>query len=209
MKRKIAIAAVAAAVLIGGGTATAVALTDVGGRDRAAARSGVPDDGADRVDVGDAVAAALKAVPGTVTEAELDDEDGGRVWELDVYGADRKWHGVTVDAGDGAVLGTRVPDDNDDRGRHAPRSAAVSLDAAVAAALAARPGTVTSVDLEDDHRVRGGAASHWEVEIRGGDGTRHELDVDAATAKVTADRPDDDHDDHDDHGDDRDDRDDD
>ncbi|MEU3218826.1 PepSY domain-containing protein [Streptomyces sp. NPDC006971] len=207
MKRRIVVAAVAAAVLVGGGTATAVAFADDEGHDRDAARSSAPGAGTARVDVGDATAAAVEAVPGTVTEAELDDEDGTVVWELDVYGSDGRWHDVTVDAGRGTVLGTHAADDRDGRDAHAPRSAAVSLDAAVRAALGAAPGTVTSVDLDDDHDGRGGA-SHWEVEVRGENGTHHELNVDARTGKVTADRSDDGDaqgDDRDDHHDDRDD----
>ncbi|MEU9759656.1 PepSY domain-containing protein [Streptomyces sp. NPDC047985] len=186
MKRKTVVAAVAAAVLVGGGTATAVAFADEG-HDRDAARSSAPSGQPARVDIGGATAAAVKAVPGTVTEAELDDEDGGLVWELEVYGSDGTWHDVTVDAGNGKVLGTHAADGHD---AHAPRSAAVSLDAAVKAALGTAPGSVTSVDLDDDHDGRGGV-SHWEVEVRGEDGTHHELNVDARTAKVTADRSDD------------------
>ncbi|MER5496318.1 MULTISPECIES: PepSY domain-containing protein [unclassified Streptomyces] len=189
MKRKIVIAAVAAAVLVGGGAAGAVAFADDDGHDREV-RSSVASDGTARVSVQDAVAAALKAVPGTVTGAELDDEDGGLVWELDVYGSDKVWHDVTVDAGNGKVLGKHTDDEDDDRDRHAPRSAAVSLDSATGAALKAAPGTVTSVDLDDDRDDRG--AAHWEVEVRGEDGKEHELDVDARTGKVTADRSDDD-----------------
>ncbi|MFF3781432.1 PepSY domain-containing protein [Streptomyces sp. NPDC001933] len=197
MKRKIVIAAVTAAVLAGGGAATAVAFANDDSHDREV-RSSVANDGTARVDVKDAVAAAVEAVPGTVTEAELDDEDGGLVWELDVYGSDKVWHDVTVDAGNGKVLAKHTSDDDDDHGddrdRHAPRSAAVSLDSAVDAALKANPGTVTSVDL-DDHDGRSGKALHWEVDVRGKDGKRHELNVDANTGKVTADRSDDGHDD--------------
>lgn len=179
MKRKIAIAAVTAAVLVAGGTATAVAFADDDGR--AAGRGAATA----RVSVGDAVSSAVRAVPGTVTEAELDDEDGALVWELDVYGSDKVWHDVTVDAGSGKVLGKHTSDD--DRDRHAPLSAPVTLDAAVAAALKSAPGTVTSVEL-DGHR---GKAVRWEVDVRGKDGTAHELDVDAKSAAVTADRSDD------------------
>ncbi|MEU3651545.1 PepSY domain-containing protein [Streptomyces sp. NPDC032161] len=189
MKRRI-VAAVAAAVLVGGGTATVVAFADDEGHDRDAARSSAPGAGTARVDIGGATAAAVKAVPGTVAEAELDDEDGTVVWELDVYGSDGRWHDVTVDAGRGTVLGTHAADDHDGRGADAPRSASVSLDAAVRAALGTAPGTVTSVGLDDDHDGRGGA-SHWEVEVRGENGTHHELNVDARTGKVTADRSDD------------------
>ncbi|MFI8880861.1 PepSY domain-containing protein [Streptomyces sp. NPDC053813] len=194
MKRKIVIAAVTAAVLVGGGAATAVAFADDDGHDRGS-RSSVADGGTARVDVKEAVAAAVRAVPGTVTEAELDDEDGGLVWELDVYGPDKARHDVTVDPGNGKVLGKHVSDDDDDdRDRHAPRSVRVSPDAAVDAALKAYPGTVTSIDL-DDHDGRSGGAAHWEVDVRGKDGKKHELNVDASTGKVTVDRSDDDHDD--------------
>ncbi|MCX4734778.1 PepSY domain-containing protein [Streptomyces sp. NBC_01363] len=191
MKRKIVIAAVTAAVLVGGGAATAVAFADDDSHDRET-RSSAPSGGTARVDVADAITAAVKAVPGTVTEAELDDEDGGLVWELDVYGSDKAWHDVTVDAGNGKVLGKHVSDDDDDRDRHAPRSAPVSLNAAVDAAMKANPGTVTSIDL-DDHDGRSGGSLHWEVDVRGKDGKQHELNVDAKSGKVTVDRSDDGH----------------
>lgn len=183
MKRKIVIAAVAAAVLAGGTAATAVALTDGdghdgdGGRSSSRAASGVTA----RVTVGDAVAAGLRAVPGTVTEAELDDEDGGLVWELDVYGSDRAWHDVAVDAGNGKVLGKHI-DHDDDGDRRAPGKTSVTLEEAVAAALKSAPGTATSVELEGG---RGGSA-HWEVDVRGKDGREHGLNVDARTGGVTA-----------------------
>ncbi|MFE4332042.1 PepSY domain-containing protein [Streptomyces sp. NPDC056831] len=190
MKRKIVIAAVTAAVLVGGGAATAIAFAGDDSHDRGT-RSSAASGSTARVTVGDAVAAAVGAVPGTVTEAELDVEDGRLVWEVDVYGSDRAWHDVTVDAGNGKVLAKHTSDDNDgDRDRHASRSARVSLDAAVDAALKANPGTVTSIDL-DDHDNRSGKALHWEVDVHGKDGKRHELNVDAGTGKVTVDRSDD------------------
>ncbi|MFF2727029.1 PepSY domain-containing protein [Streptomyces sp. NPDC058008] len=203
MKRNIAIAAATAAVLLGGGLAATAAFADSDGRakdDRTAAadRAAEGTDGsrgtgstgtAARVGVEQAVGAALKAVPGTVTEAERDDDDhgSGGVWELDVHGSDQVRHEVKVDATDGRVLSHRVDDDNDDRDRPAPRSAAVSLDAAVRAALGARAGTVTSVDLDDDGDGRGGR-THWEVDVTGEDGKRYELRVDAGSGKVTEDR---------------------
>ncbi|MGW1317781.1 PepSY domain-containing protein [Streptomyces sp. NPDC002426] len=208
MKRNTAIAALTAAVLVGGGLATTAAFADSDGTrtdDRtASAGTAAGQTGAGqavtektgkagRTTVDEAVGAALKAVPGTVTEAELDDDDddGGRtVWELDVYGADKVWHDVTVDAGSGKVLSDREDDDNGDRDRHAPRSAAVSLDAALKAALGAQPGTVTSVDLDDDDDGRRGA-QRWDVDITGKDGKQHELRVDAKSGKVTVDHDDD------------------
>ncbi|MFD5870020.1 PepSY domain-containing protein [Streptomyces sp. NPDC060322] len=206
MKRKIAVATLTAAVLVGGGLVTTAAFadSDSGGRDDRTATAERAADGTGeqrtgRTTVDGAVGAALKAVPGTVTEAELDDDDGSRmVWELDVYGSDKVWHDVTVDAGDGTVLSDREDDDNDDRDRHAPRSAAVSLDAAVKAALGAQPGTVTSVDLDDNDDDGRRGAPRWDVGVAGKGGQEHELHVDARSGKVTVDRDDDGADDGDD-----------
>ncbi|MER5982116.1 PepSY domain-containing protein [Streptomyces sp. NPDC001787] len=227
MKRNITIAAVTAAVLIGGGAAATMAFADdddrgngsastsggtapktitTGGDDAQAAPRG---DG--RVSLDGAIAAALRSVPGTVTGAELDDDDddGRDVWELDVFGADKVWHDVTVDARNGTVRTDR-DDDNDDRDRHAPRSASVSLNSAVQSALRTAPGSVTSVELDhdDDDDGRGGGVPRWDIDITGEDGHHHELHVDARNGTVTVDRDDDDRgDDRDDHED-RDDRDD-
>ncbi|WP_326657914.1 PepSY domain-containing protein [Streptomyces sp. NBC_00385] len=183
MKRKIVIAAVTTAVLVGGTAAAAVAIAD--DNDGRAAGSSTA-----RVSAGEAAASAVRAVPGSVTEAELDGEDGAPVWELDVYGSDKVWHDVTVDAGNGKVLAEHTSDDRD---RHAPRSAPVTLDAAAAAALNTTPGTVTSVEL-DGHE---GKAVRWEVDVRGKEGRAHELNVDAKSGAVTVDRSDDGHDTHD------------
>ncbi|MFF4246564.1 PepSY domain-containing protein [Streptomyces sp. NPDC001822] len=199
MKRNITVAALTAAVLVGGGLVTTAAFADSDGGTKEGRTAGNTGSGtAGRtIPLDEAVGTALKAVPGTVTEAGLDDDDdhGGRtVWELDVYGSDKAWHDVTVDARGGKVLSERTDDDNDDRDR-APRRTAVSLDAAVKAALGDRPGTVTSVDLDDDGDDGGKAAPHWEVDVTGEDGRAHELHVDAKSGKVTADRADDDTDD--------------
>ncbi|MFJ9620449.1 PepSY domain-containing protein [Streptomyces sp. NPDC101181] len=241
MKRNVTIAAITAAVLVGGTTAATVAFADSDGdRDRTPARSAgtvnladasasasasddrrddASDDRTDapaaakdtRITLDQAVAAALRSTPGTVTEAGLDrddDDHGGRtVWELDVRGSDKKWYDVTVDAASGKVL-TAHEDRNDDR--RDSGSFAVSLKQAAEAALKTAPGSVTAIDLDtrgdDDDSRRG--APHWDVDIAGKDGKQHELHVDAKTGKVTADR-DDDADDRDDRAEDRDDRDDD
>jgi uncharacterized membrane protein YkoI len=225
MKRNVTIAAITAAVLIGGTTAATVAFADSDG-DRTPVRSASAvsladdapdDDGAPaaakttRITLDRAVAAALKSVPGTVTEAELDDDDDDNdraVWELDVRGSDEKWHDVTVDAGNGKVLKTR-DDDNDDRDRHAPRSSAITLNQAVDAALKTAPGSVTSIDLDDDDDDdddNRGNVLRWDIDIAGKDGEHHELRVDAKTGKVTVDHDDDgDDDDRDDRADEKDD----
>jgi hypothetical protein len=62
--------------------------------------------------------AALGAVPGEVKETELESEGGSTVYEVEVAGKDGKLHEVTVDAGDGRVLGPEVEEEerfeNDD-----------------------------------------------------------------------------------------------
>ncbi|MBN3931518.1 PepSY domain-containing protein [Streptomyces verrucosisporus] len=64
----------------------------------------------------EAVAAALRAVPGTAESAELEDDDSDRpVWEVGVLGEDGAWHEVSVDAGSADVLERSAePDDRDD-----------------------------------------------------------------------------------------------
>ncbi|MCZ2858890.1 PepSY domain-containing protein [Blastococcus sp. VKM Ac-2987] len=65
----------------------------------------------------DAAEAAVESLGGgEVLGAELEDEDGYVVWEIEVRADDGTVHEVTVDAGDAAVLGTEVEDDDDDDG---------------------------------------------------------------------------------------------
>jgi uncharacterized membrane protein YkoI len=212
VKRKVVIAAAAAAVLIGGGAATA--LTAAGGshdnsrdgmtvshrhdRHADAGDTGAGDTGGGRnraaaarsarVLVQDALAAALKAVPGTVSSAELDRGRSGPAWEVDVLARNGTEHEVTVDATNAEVLSAVRSDDRDDDADDRAEAAAVTsfrtdARAAAEAALALRPGTVTSVDADDDDDS-GGRAGAWEVEIRGHDGTWYKVTVDASTGKA-------------------------
>ncbi|MGW0731926.1 PepSY domain-containing protein [Streptomyces sp. NPDC002851] len=161
MKRNIVIAAVAAAALIAGGATSAVAAIG-------------EDDVTSATNVTQAIDASLGAVPGTVSSAELDDDN---TWDVDVLGKDGKWHDVTVHAGSGTVRGTHVDDDDD-----AVTTARTDAKEAAAAATRSVPGTVTSVDLDDD-----GEARAWEVDVQSKDGREHELKVDVNSAKATAD----------------------
>lgn len=62
-----------------------------------------------------ATQAAVASVDGGESlAAELEDEDGFVVWEVDVRGADGAVHEVTVDAGDASVLGTEVDDEENE-----------------------------------------------------------------------------------------------
>lgn len=72
-------------------------------------------EGLAKIDKAAAEKAALDAVPGTVKETQLQDDDGFVVYEVKVAGKDGKPHEVKVDAGDGTVLGQEA-DDNDGHG---------------------------------------------------------------------------------------------
>ncbi|MFG3547296.1 PepSY domain-containing protein [Streptomyces sp. NPDC047725] len=215
MKRNIVIAAVTAAALVAGGTATALTATggdrpDTGtarhaddaraadGRDDADDR----DDGADdrdddvrvavaKVTAADAVASALRERPGTAVSAELDgDDDGDReraVWEVDVLAGDGAWHTVRVDPATGAVLGSRA-EDEDDTAEVRAALKGTSVGAAEAARAAAGHGTVTSVELDEDGCFADGRPA-WEVETRSPGKAERDWRVDPRTGEVTAGHP--------------------
>ncbi|MEU5688831.1 peptidase propeptide and YpeB domain protein [Streptomyces venezuelae] len=149
-----------------------------------------------KVTAADAIEAALADTSGTAVSAELDDEDGGLVWDVDILKG-KTWHNVEVDPGTGKVLGSWV--DKDDDGDDAADAARVnsalkgaSVGAADAAKAGADKGTVTSVDLDDDS-----TATAWNVETTGKRGAESEYNVDLKSGKVTADRADTHDDDHD------------
>ncbi|WP_306334668.1 PepSY domain-containing protein [Streptomyces sp. KL118A] len=155
-----------------------------------------------KVTAADAIKAALAHTSGTAVSAELDDEDGGLVWDVDILKG-KTWHNVEVDPGTGKVLGSWVDkedkNDTDDAAEDAADAARVnsalkgaSVSAADAAKAGADKGTVTSVDLDDD-----GTATAWNVETTGKQGAESEYNVDLKTGKVTADRTDTHDDDHD------------
>ncbi|MFF8783622.1 PepSY domain-containing protein [Streptomyces sp. NPDC015125] len=136
-----------------------------------------------KVSAPDAAAAALKAVPGTVTGLDLDADRPGLVWDADVLGKDGKWHEVTLDAGNGRVLNQHLDhgDDDDAQERAAARNATTDA-AAAARTAAASHGTVTSVELDDDH----GTKAVWEVETVTKDGKEHKVLVDPQSGKLSA-----------------------
>ncbi|KUF16057.1 PepSY domain-containing protein [Streptomyces silvensis] len=158
-----------------------------------------------KVSAAEAIAAALKSAPGTAVSADLDEDDGALVWDVDVLGKDgRTWHSVEVDPGTGKVLGSHVErdddgadgddgadsDDSDDAAEDARVAAAVkgsSVTAGEAAKAAGGKGTVTSVDIDDD----GSRVDVWDVETVSADGTEGHWNVDLGSGKVTADRSDD------------------
>jgi uncharacterized membrane protein YkoI len=65
----------------------------------------------DEAAAGEAAVASVGG--GEILSAELDDEDGFVVWDVDVRATDGTLHEVTVDAGNSSVLGTELDDDDD------------------------------------------------------------------------------------------------
>ncbi|MFI2414687.1 PepSY domain-containing protein [Streptomyces sp. NPDC018947] len=209
MKRNIVIAAVTAAALVAGGTATALTATGDDRPDTGTARhvddaraADDRDDDADgrdddvrvavaKVTAADAVASALRERPGTAVSAELDgDDDGDReraVWEVDVLAGDGTWHTVRVDPATGGVLGSRT-EDEDDTAEVRAALKGTSVGAAEAARAAAGHGTVTSVELDEDGYFADGRPA-WEVETRSPGKAERDWRVDPRTGEVTAGHP--------------------
>ncbi|WP_405675761.1 PepSY domain-containing protein [Streptomyces sp. NBC_01511] len=100
----------------------------------------------------------------------------------------------------------RDDDKDDTSGAGSAAGSKLTADQVAAAALKQHPGTVESVELDDDGDDDGGssAARHWEVDIIGQDGKWYDLRVDSSTGSVRADNDSDD--DGDDDRDDRDER---
>ncbi|WP_439811657.1 PepSY domain-containing protein [Streptomyces sp. P9-2] len=202
MKRNIVIAVVTAAALVGGGTATALAVAgddenttsvtrtddDRDDRDDRQDRDDDRDDdgigaaapASGKVTAAEAIAAALDHTPGTAVSAELDDGS----WEIDVLAKGDTWHTVRIAPDTGKVLGAHQ-DDEDDTAEVRAALKNASVTAEQAARAAESKGPVVSVDLDDDGDDRA-----WDTETRASGGER-EWKVDLRSGAVVADRDDD------------------
>ncbi|WP_314218900.1 PepSY domain-containing protein [Streptomyces zaehneri] len=197
MKRKLVIAAVAASVVIGGGTT--VAFADDEARTGAAevrAADPVAADPAEgstasssKATAAEVIAAALRHTPGTAVGADREDDgaDAG-TWHVEVVQADGVERTVAVAPDTGKVLGVhRHTDDADDADDDADDARAelaalkgADVDAREAALAVTAKGAVTDVDLDDDDRatvwsVETAKAGEWQVDVRTGKVTQ-ELD---------------------------------
>ncbi|WP_318207855.1 PepSY domain-containing protein [Streptomyces sp. SJL17-1] len=164
MKRTPLIAALTATALVCGGASVALADDRADRADRDEARDA-------KVTAVQAIDAALKAQPGTVVAADLDD-DG---WEVELLGKGTTSYTVHVDATTGKVVAEETDaddDESDDRGT----LKGAGVDAREAAEAASAKGFVTSLSLDDDDRS-------WDVET----GDDADWNVDLKTAKVTPD----------------------
>ncbi|MFJ8073179.1 PepSY domain-containing protein [Streptomyces sp. NPDC096176] len=126
-----------------------------------------------------ATVAAAMLIGGTYTAVAVAD-DGASATPVSVQDKDRE--------DDGAA-----DDDRDDDQTAAPAGPVTAAEA-VAAALEHTPGTVDSVDLDDDEK------GHWEVSVIGKNDREHELKVDTKTGAVRAAAAAEDDDDRDDDG---------
>jgi len=123
------------------------------------------------VDAAGALEAALDAKPGSYA-VEVDEEDG-RAWEITLV-ADGKGVEVTVDNATGEVTGEQSTD-LDAEQREAPSVAAAE---AVDAALAEKPGTLDSLDLDQDN-----GTIVWDATVI--DGTREwDIVIDASSGDI-------------------------
>ncbi|MFJ8939272.1 PepSY domain-containing protein [Streptomyces sp. NPDC102365] len=157
MKRNIVIATVTAAVLIGGGTATAIA---VAGDDEAPTKKSdvrVSNDDTGRDD-----------------DADANDTD-----DRDDNDADDKAEDKADAAEDRAAKDTG--EDAEDKAENATDAKAAKVDAAdaIKAALKNTAGTAVSADLDDE-----GTKHVWDVDVLTNGGTWHSVQVDPATGKV-------------------------
>ncbi|MEU3063701.1 PepSY domain-containing protein [Streptomyces subrutilus] len=135
-----------------------------------------------------AVATAEQSVAGgRVSDVALESDEGTRVWRVDVMTAEPRVHNVKVDAGTGALLGSRADRMPERARRHlaAPLAkldaAAVDRETAVRTALAeAGGGFVSRVSIQGTQ-----TAPLWQVQVT--DGTvRHDIEVDARSGAVGA-----------------------
>lgn len=206
-RRNTVLAGIAAVVLIGGGTVSAVAFsggsTEAGSSAEATAdtQRGQGGEGSssldreDRVDVRISPAAAvdrvLKAMPGDITELELDHDDGRYVWEADVLAQDGGWHEVTLDADSGKLLDSHAEhsDSAKKRAKHqekAKRVAAIladdHTDVRDALSTTAKYGKANEIELERTKSGKAGAV--WEVETADDSGVQREILVSVADGKI-------------------------
>ncbi|WJY00365.1 PepSY domain-containing protein [Curtobacterium sp. 458] len=129
-----------------------------------------------------AVSTARDAVAsGTVIAVEQ--EAGGSSWEVTVVDRDGGEHAVHTDAAGSRVTAGPTADatDADDVAENRRFVDAADLDVTEAAAkvVDVAPGTVTELGL-DDHR----GAVVWEADVRGSDGTKHSVRIDAGSGAV-------------------------
>jgi uncharacterized membrane protein YkoI len=138
----------------------------------------------------EAEAIALKEVPGTVKETELEDEDGVVVYGFEVQTTSGEVKDVKVNAENGDIFKVENDDndegddegdgeENDDNIKDLQKSASLSSKEAEAIALKEVPGTVKDSELEDEDGV-----VVYDVEVKTSAGNIKGITVDASSGKI-------------------------
>ena len=70
-----------------------------------------------KVTIEQAIKSAVKKVPGTVVEAELEKKHGKTVWEVEVVGGDGNVTEVHIDAATGTIIDTEAKKDEKKTGK--------------------------------------------------------------------------------------------
>lgn len=126
------------------------------------------------IDIKEAMAIGLNEYSGTISEIELDEEDGQLIYELEIISGNVKAEiDINAYTGDIIVIGTESTD-----GIDADVDSFISIEEAIDAALNEFQGTVVEVELDDDDD-----GYIYEIEIES-DNEEREIEIDAYSGKV-------------------------
>lgn len=201
MKKKIIVPALAAAI-IGGGIAGTALNTSVfaASADTSNSKVEVTDEQEQQqlakeatITKEEAISAALKEVPGTAGDTELEDEDNTVVYGVEVTDDQGKKQDVKVDAKTGKVLKVEADGENEkgdkeekddevseqQEQQQLEKEAKISAEESTTIALKEVKGQVTQTELEDED-----GTVVYGVEITDDQGKKHDVKVDAKTGKV-------------------------
>ena len=142
-----------------------------------------PEDEASSLSLVDAVAAAMKEVDNS-SLLTIETEEARTIWEVTVVKKNGTEHEMLIAKADGSLYDgpTRKIDDADDKAENRRRIRAATLDykeAARAISDAVPDAKLMELNLESDDRI-----TVWEGDLRGTDGIRNSVTIDAKSGDV-------------------------
>ena len=207
--KKLVIPALAATIMTGGAFASASAYAHASVKDKPVKQE-VQNEQQEsaklaklaKITEAESKAIALKQVPGTVTDVELEDEDGTAVFGVEVQAKDGSKQDVKVNAQTGKIVKVNNGDEGEkgqENGQEAndkevnddqevndnqdqvtlAKQAKITEAESKAIALKQVPGTVTDVELEDED-----GTVVYGVEVQAKDGSKQDVKVNAQTGKI-------------------------